>query len=488
MVSNPNTYAILEVDAQRLSVLRCRRSGKGLEVLSHAVLEGPWPDAEAQSEALKAFGTEHKLGQEALYTVLPRHDLTARILHLPSHDAAEVDSMLRLTAEDHVPFPLHELVIDDCLLERLPDGHSRVLAVFAQRAVVDHHVKMLAAANLEPDEIFVSTACLASAVLASGELHERWAFVHLSRTGLEVLVFHGRVLAFSRGIAASQNWREADATEVIEELGLEIRASLSAYRRESEEGLPVEQVFLGSDWLDMDDVAATLMHELGVECAALDLRRALRAKGLPVQPDEGPGLASLGGALTAQGRGAVRISLVPESLQHQRRTGRLKRQAIAAGISVATVLIALVLLFAQMHFQRQAYIDALSAQVERVRPQAQVLIEKQRQLLILQRQLDRGGSALEYLATAIQLAPEGLNILGFTYREGEGVRISGRGRTRAVIDMYSDALRSAGSSVLPPLSTARIDTTRSQMENDQSVMYYEIVITFPDADEEGPVI
>jgi len=473
------------MDAHRLCCVRFRRTSKGLDIVSHAAQTGHWPDPDSLGEALKAFAQEHGLGREPLYTVLPRHDLTARILQMPSHDPAEVDSMLRLTAEEYVPFPLHEIVINDSIIEKLPDGHSRVLAVFAQRSVVDQHVRLLTGAGLEPAEIFVTTACLASAVLATDELHERWAFVHLSRTGLEVLVFHGRNLAFSRGIGAAHEWAETDRDEVIEELGVEIRSSLSAYRRESEEGLPVDQVYLGSDWLDMVDAAETLTHSLGVECAPLDIAARLNAKGMSVDAESRPGLSALGAALTAQGRGVVRISLVPESLLKQRKTNRLKRQLMAAALVLLTVFAGLGALFAQMHYQRQGYIDALSAQVDRIRPQAQVLIEKQRQLLILQRALDRSGSPFEYLATMVELAPPGVSILSFTYREDEGVRLGGLGLNRSTIDSYSDTLRGAGAQSLPALATTRIESTRAQVENEQQVMYYEIVVTFPEDDEDS---
>ena len=486
MASKSNSFAILEMDAHRLACVRCRKSSKGIEVVEHASLAGDWGDPDSLGNALTAFAKENSLASGPLYTVVPRHDLTARILHMPSHDPEEVDSMLRLSAEEYVPFPLHDIVIDDSILEKLPDGHSRVLAVFAQRSVIDQHVRILAGAGLEPAEIFVSTACLASAVLGTKELHERWAFAHLSRTGLEVLVFHGRTLAFSRGIVSSHDWASMPPEEVLEELGVEIRASLSSYRRESEEGLPVEQVFLDSDWLHMGDAADTLTHSLGVDCSSLTISRQLGAKGLPGDPADGPSLAALGAALTAQGRGAVRISLVPESLLSRRRSHRTKRQAIAAVIVGLTVVAGLGALFAQMHYQRQGYIDALSAQVDRIRPQSQVLIEKQRQLLILQRALDRSGSAMEYLATMVDLAPPGISILSFTYREGEGVRVGGRGLNRATIDSYSDALRNSGSQVLPPLTTTRIESTRAQVENERDVMYYEIVVSFPDDSAEDP--
>jgi Tfp pilus assembly PilM family ATPase len=139
--------------------------------------------------ALRVFVQKHALPGQDVYTVLPRHEITSRILVLPSADMDEIQGMIRLSAEEYVPYPLHDLVLDQCLLARLEDGSSRVMAVFAHKDLVAAHMALLGKVGIEPKQIYLSTACLASAAIAShGPETDNYALVNLSPGGLEALV------------------------------------------------------------------------------------------------------------------------------------------------------------------------------------------------------------------------------------------------------------------------------------------------------------
>ena len=71
---------------------------------------------DALAAALKSLADERGLGGDRIVSVLPRHDLTTRILTLPTHDRAEIASMLRFSAEEFVPFSAAELIIDLSLI------------------------------------------------------------------------------------------------------------------------------------------------------------------------------------------------------------------------------------------------------------------------------------------------------------------------------------------------------------------------------------
>ena len=65
------------------------------------------------------------------------------------------DQNRRLGAEEIVPFPLEELVTGHYILEKLPHGSSRVLAVVVHRDVIEAHLSVLKAAGLFPEQIFL---------------------------------------------------------------------------------------------------------------------------------------------------------------------------------------------------------------------------------------------------------------------------------------------------------------------------------------------
>ncbi len=457
------------------------RLRKVSNVLSWETLGGSWSAADGSLEqALQDFVKSHRIADDRVYTVLPRHEMTARILLLPSHSDEEIEGMIRLGVEDYVPYPEHELVLDQSSLQRLPDGQSRVLAVFAHRDVVETHVSALRACGIEPRQISVSTACLAtSAILSHGESGERFALVNLASGGVEVLVFNGNRLEYGRAVATSQDWSAAASvgSDAVEELASEVRATISAHRRETEDGIGAENVYLCSEWADTEPIASALADTLGYPCESAQFGKALCTQG----GDRLTTLAltSLGAAVAAQNRAPLSISLVPESLQHSRRRGESRRRLLKIGGFVLAVIVGLLALYGQAAYQRSRYIAELRNRIDAIEPQALSVESKRRQLIRLQQHLDRRGSALELLAKITELTPSsGLNFTRYSFVHGQGITLVGRAETSTLVYGLAEALREAGRSDVPQFSRAVLGPTREEMEQNRSVIQFEIDIPF----------
>ncbi|MCL4218032.1 MAG: pilus assembly protein PilM [Candidatus Hydrogenedentes bacterium] len=486
MASSTNHIALLQFDAGQLSLLRVRLGGKGVDVASYRVRQlAPATDDAALADAIKALVQEQGASRDTLYTVLPRHELTARILHLPSHDSDEIAGMVRLNAEEYVPFPLDQLVIDQSILQKLPDGHARVLTVFAQRDIVDAHVAVLARVGLEPAEILVSSACAASAAIAArGDTVERYALINLAAGGLEIMVFNGPRLEFTRGIATRQDWSLAtNADAAVEELAVEVRASLALYRRESEDSGSVEAIYLCSDWADLTQVAAALANEVDVE---VHKARFLKNLASSLEETQGLPLVAVGGALLAQKRAPISVSLVPQSLLDARRQRRFKKQLTAFAASAAILAASLMLVFAVARHQRTAYLVELEAQLADVRVSGLEVRDKQRKLSVLENRVHRGGSALELLSRVSQPAPdEGLAFTRFVYTEGRMIRLEGQARNMAEIDGYIEKLRELRRGNETIFESVVAPTVEQGALFNQPVWRYSIEAAFPQPREDS---
>jgi len=481
-----NHISIVQFDEHLISRLRVRKSSKGVDVIGFDQERGEWSAEDGTLEAaLKEFAEKHLLAEDLVYTVLPRHDMTARILTLPSQDPEELEGMVRLSAEEYVPFPAEELVVDQCVLRKTPDGQSKVLAVFTHRDVVDTHIALLKSAKLDPVQVYLSTACLASAAIsAKREGPRRYALVNLASGGLEAIVLEGGCLEYGRAIASVQDWGLADeaATEVMEELSVEVRASLSAYRRESEDGEGVEAVYLCSDWADVAHHCGTLEHEVGFECSPAPFMKALVLHGaehLTALP-----LAALGAALAAQDRAAVTIRLLPESVIEQREHAKSKANAIRFGGLAAAILCAVVGVYVQAVHQRRSYIRELEARIAEVEPRAEGIISKQRQLGILQKQVDRSGSVIELLAALCNLYPESeINITRLQFAHGEGMDVWGRAMKLQDVETLARTLIETGKSTIPQFARAQQVYELRVRERNLDVLHYNITLPFPEAEE-----
>lgn len=502
MSRKTNNISILQFDERVISRLRVRPGASGVEVIGFDIERGAWSAREGSLEsALTAFAAKHQLAEDHVFSVLPRYDMTARILELPSTDINEIDGMVRLSAEEYVPFSSEELVTDQCILGKTTDGGSKVLAVFAHRDVVESHVKLLQAAGIDPEQIYLSTVCLAAAATAARESSpKRYALVNLASGGLEVIVMRGNRLEYGRAVASQHDWLldEAGAQEVLDELGVEVRASLSAYRRESEDGEDVEAVYVCSETTPVDAHCETLVQDISAsvlvdECVPATFARDVATQGAEML-DTLP-MVSLGAALIAQGRSRLEIKLLPKTMLRSRERAGAQRLAMRFGLLAAAIVVAVVGLYAVAVHQRTAYIRELSKQIATIEPHANGILAKQKQLQILQRQVERSGSVLELLSQLVELFPESdMNITHFQFTHNEKVEVTGRTKTLKAIENLAHTLTETGKSSIEQFARAQRVYEQEVDEKGQQVWDYRIVLPFPEterpaegSDEEAPV-
>jgi phosphohistidine phosphatase SixA len=468
-----NNISVLQFGEHLIARLRVGRSSKGLDVLSYDIERGDWPARDgALDEALKGFAVKHNLADDHVFCIVARHEMTARILELPSQDPGEIAGMIRLSAEEYVPFPVDELLIDQCILQKLADGRAKVLAVFAHQDVVNGLVKTLNHAEIEPEQIFLSTACLASAAIAAKQDGGRFALVNLATEGLEVVAIRDGQLEYGRAVASSQT-----PDEMEEELRVEIRASLSAYRRESEDGESVDSIYLASDWTDVAPYCQALAPDFEQPCAPAAFVRTLLNEGSVAVPELAA--VALGAALLAQDRGAVSIRLLPQSLVAARQRSDVKRRAIQLGAVGLVVLVGLGMLYGQAVRQRRAYLRDLRARISQIEPAAQQIASKQKQLRILQTQVERRGSVVELMAALSDLfPPAGMNISRLVYSRESGLEIYGRAETLTQVERLAQDLIDVGKVSLAQFARAEQAYEHKVQERNVEVVDYKIDIPF----------
>ncbi len=483
----PN-ISLIQIDENLISRLQIAASGKQPVVESFDQIRGDWAtSAEAKQAALATFATDHALAEDTIITVLPRHRITTRILDVPSQDYAEIESMVRLSAEEFVPFPSTEMVIDHAVLKHSNAGESTVLVALAHQDVVHNHLALLKHAGLEPTHIYLSTACLVTAaVRAPGEKPDRYALVNLAAGGLEVLVMESGQLVLDRGVALTLDWEAgADAMGVLgggfDELTMEVRTSLGTHRRDSSHGESVEQIFVCSDYADVDKAVRELKQDLNKETQSASFINGGVASGaehLTCVP-----AALLGAAWTVLGRAPVVIDLIPGDLVEARKSQDSRKRVLKLILAALIVLAGLGVCYGQMVYQRTQYLQELQQQLSLLGPDAQAIMAKQKQLSIIRRRVDRNGSILEILGTISEAAPKGkVNITRMSYTRNEGVDIWGRAKSVDDVHKFTDQLRGMASSQLAMFAHAANAYSSKAKELDKDIYQYKIEMSIPEVD------
>ena len=485
--------SVLHFDSHGVSWLRAEKSAVGSTVVEQECERGDWTLGDALEQALRAFVARHGIGADRVVSVFPRYDVTTRILALPSHEHEEIASMIRLSAEEFVPYGAEELIIDHSVLRLMPNGEASVFAVLAHRDMVERHLSVLAAAGIEPQQVYLSSACLVNCALAAVP-EGRYGVVHLASGGFELVVVNGGRLAYSRGVASGQDWEGVakDPTaggglgliqeSPVDELAAEIRSSLASYRRDSEDGEGVEMLYVGCDGVDVFTLCRHLSDALGKECRPASFGRDVGVLGKVL--DRAP-LAALGALLAVEGAVPVTISLLPERIAAQRQRQSSKRLALRIALFAACLFIALGGLYWQALNVRKRVVEELRGRVQSMEPNARGIAEKREQLTILRRQVDRKGSIVEQLATVVDALPEGrANITRISLDREEGISIWGR--TKAVDDVaeFAQNLRNKASAGLAFFAKARTVYEQKAVEQELPVSTYQVDIPIED-DKDG---
>ena len=175
--SKPATNVGLEIEAGSIAATEVKANGS-IEVTKTAIAsldpgivsEGEVHDADALSSELKAFFSQNKLGKSVTLGVANQR-VVVRTLRMPLiEDEKELDTAVRFQAQDHIPMPLDQAVLDHQVVAKENgeggDRHMDVVAVAARRDMVSGLIAALRKAGLKPAAIDLSAFGMIRALTA----------------------------------------------------------------------------------------------------------------------------------------------------------------------------------------------------------------------------------------------------------------------------------------------------------------------------------
>lgn len=168
----------LEIEAGTIAATEVRANGStsvaasGIAPLAPGVFEdGEVVDAEKLGAALGALFTRHKLPKDVRIGIANQR-LAMRVLHLPLiEDKAELDTAVRFQAQEELPMPLDQAVLDFQVISQTSsengDRRMAVAVVAARRDMVSGFVEAARRGGLRPIGIDLSAFAMVRA-LADG--------------------------------------------------------------------------------------------------------------------------------------------------------------------------------------------------------------------------------------------------------------------------------------------------------------------------------
>jgi type IV pilus assembly protein PilM len=136
-----------------------------------AVRDGEVVDVETVASTLRDLFTEHKLPRRVRLGVANQRIVMRTVDLPPLQDPKEIASAIRFQAQDHIPMPLEQTVLEhqQLGLTETPDGtRMRVVLVAARRDMVEQLVETATRAGLRPHGVDLSAFAMIRALHSPG--------------------------------------------------------------------------------------------------------------------------------------------------------------------------------------------------------------------------------------------------------------------------------------------------------------------------------
>lgn len=189
------------------------------------VRDGEVSDPQALAETLRPLFQEHKLSRR-VRVGLANQRIVLRTLDLPRiDDPKDLEAAVRFQAQEHVPMPLDQAVLDFQSLGSVQTAEgerTRVAVVAARRDVVERLLSAVRAAGLKPVGIDLSAFAMIRA-LAVGAPGSSEPVLYVNVAGLtNIAVAEGKTCRFTRVVAGGM---EGMVAALAERRGLTVEHS-----------------------------------------------------------------------------------------------------------------------------------------------------------------------------------------------------------------------------------------------------------------------
>lgn len=200
----------LDIDRGALKAVQAVK-GRGGYTLQHVgyhrlppgtVMEGEVADHDLLAAEIKEFWSSHSFKGKSVSIGIANQKVVVRLLDFPRMSEEDLKSAIGFEAQDHIPMPIDEAVMDYVSLGPAEEGSEldRILIVAAQRDMISRFSSAVRTGGLRPVGVDVKALALTRSTLPEASLEEDSAVVLLD-IGSEItnlVVSQGGTPTFTR--------------------------------------------------------------------------------------------------------------------------------------------------------------------------------------------------------------------------------------------------------------------------------------------------
>lgn len=169
----------IDIGKAALKAVKLRRTKEGLEIKAVEHIAYPADDDEDQkgehvNDALRQFLIKHKVGSDQVVVAIAGLHAFSRFIKLPPVDGTKLKQMVRMEAQQQIPFPIAEVNWDSVKIEReYEPGEEVEVGIFASRSeLIDGFLRDLREVRITPDVVTIAPLAAYNFVRYNSETEE----------------------------------------------------------------------------------------------------------------------------------------------------------------------------------------------------------------------------------------------------------------------------------------------------------------------------
>lgn len=405
-----------------------------------------------RKSALKDALKHHGRLEGKVVLAIPRDVLMVRYLNLPSANPAELREMLFFDVERHVPFPVDELEVSYQVVEKLGDHETRIMMVCVPKKEIEPYMTLLEELDVEVHSIVPDVLGDCTAYSRTILPHETVAVVNFGRRSVNLSVMKNGELLFSRSLPASEEdmlkgfprargWKDLQGritpngvlnprerehfTAWVEDLGLELLRSVSAFLCEAGEGHKIDRTILcgGAGFFPAGPprgLALKLRSKVTIETALNgELPSSSKYQGTELS-------TSIGLAMWGLNSTPDNLNLLPEAFVQE----RIQQQKSSFRKNLATMLVLILFLvggagFVKWKETRDDYINVL-AYYNQLKKETAQLDKMRKKTELIEDYIDSDNSCVNVVKSVLEILPPGTYLSNMTFTKRKSLEINGQ--------------------------------------------------------------